>query len=104
MEPFLDEYELIWLFEAEPKVVESPWYPPYFVFVTERGADKIDPDLKPLSLRWTREGQELLSLLLTGIARLEVVGMEALVCWFEDDHERTVTVQLKPYVRVDASR
>ena len=108
MNPLPDEHDLIWVFEAEPEVIEEPGFSPYFVFVTERGADKvefeIDLDSKWLSLRWTREGQEVLDLSLSRIARLEVVkeGGEGLLCWFEDDHERVAEIQLKPYVRVKA--
>ena len=108
MDPFPTEYDLIWLFEAEPKLADAdaPWVYNWIQFVTDRGQDQVTVEIEPgnrdLRLSWSRDGIELTSAELISVHGLVVVNDkrgEGLSIRFWEDNE--AMLWLKPVIRLE---
>ena len=112
MEPFPEEDELRELFGAEPALLDpgAAWRENALSFDVIRGDDRveclIEPVYRTLSLRWTRDGKELVYLDLTGvrgIAADQYRGRDSLLVTFDHENQsglRPLRIQIRPAVHV----
>ena len=107
MNPFPEEHDLIWLFEAEPTTTDAGigWYYNHVSFVTERGSDKVAVDIWPsygeVAIKWERDGDVLTSAEVHGVEGMSVLREttgEGLRLDLEESD--TVTLWLKPTVHL----
>ena len=108
MDPFPEEHELIWLFEAEPTLADPDvvWFYNWVRFVTERGRDnvsfEVEPSGKLVRFSWSRDGAELTSAEIYGVHGLAVLkekAGEGLA--MQLDQNDSVVLWLKPSVRLE---
>ena len=110
MDPFPEEAELRELFGAEPVLLDPalPWRLNVLSFESTNGGDRVECVIEPVyhtvTLRWSREGKELVFLDLTRVRGLEVDryrGRVSLLALFEDQAAlRSMRLQLSPTVHV----
>ena len=110
MEPFPSEAELRDLFGGDPLLLDPslPWEQNVLNFETAAGADRIECVIEPqyhtLTLRWSRDGRELVFLDLTRVRGLQVDryrGRTSLLALFEEEAAlRSMRLQLSPAVHV----
>lgn len=102
-------HELIWLFEAEPTLLDPgvPWVYNQLTFETTRGADQITCVIAPAygnaSIFWTRDRTEIVALDLQGIGTLAVEregAIETLTASFLAPELRALRLQLRPTVHL----
>ena len=106
MEPFPDEDELRKLFAVDPALLHPnvPWRENALSFETRQGKDQLECLIEPvygtMTLRWTRDGHELLYLDLTRVRGVEVDqfrGRESLVALFDEQTGlRPLRIQVRP--------
>ena len=110
MEPFPSEAELRELFGGDPLLLDPalPWEQNVLNFETVAGADRIECVIEPqyhtLTLRWSRDGRELVFLDLTRVRGIRVDryrGRTSLLALFEEHASlRSMRLQLSPSVHV----
>jgi hypothetical protein len=111
MDPFPNEWELLSLFEVEPKVaydiVYAPLWPPAFLeFDTTRGDDRIVCQIAPhyeskISLKWWQGGHEHVSLVVTSIRGLIIETLHGFDYFVASiDSLERFELHLKPYICV----
>lgn len=108
LEPFPDDHELIWLFEAEPTLADPDivWFYNRLRFVTDRGPDRVMFEVEPASksVRFTveRDGARLTSAEVHDVQGMTIArgpdGEGAQMMLHDGD---TVTLWLKPRVRTE---
>ncbi len=110
MNPFPDEWELLSLFEAEPRLHDPdiPWVYNTLSFETARGSDRIlcviEPGYERLDFQWWHNQGRHLALKLHRVSGLRVVtggGSEYLVATFRDDNLSQLRLQLKPTIECE---
>ena len=110
MDPFPDEDELRGLFGVEPSLLHPnvPWRENALSFEMRQGKDQLECLIEPvygtMTLRWTRDGYELLYLDLTRVHGVEADkfrGRESLVAHFDEQTGlRPLRIQIRPAVHV----
>lgn len=106
MDPFPDEDELRELFGVEPALLHPnvPWRENALSFETRQGSDQLECLIEPvygtMTLRWTRDGHELLYLDLTRVRGVEADkfrGRESLVAYFDElTGLKPLRIQVRP--------
>ena len=110
MEPFPEEEELRHLFGVEPALLDpgAAWRDNALSFDVMRGDDRveclIEPVYRTLTVRWTREGRELVYLDLTGVRGMtadQYRGRDSLLVTFDGQPGlRPLRIQIRPAVHV----
>jgi hypothetical protein len=110
MDPFPEEAELRELFGSDPVLLDRslPWRLNVLSFESSAGADRVECVIEPvyhtLTLRWLRDGHELVFLDLTRVRGLAVDryrGRVSLLALFEEQAAlRSMRLQLSPAVHV----
>lgn len=111
MNPFPENWELIELFEAEPELANpelgSNWAYNTLTFSTVRNEDRVRCVIEPgesfLQLEWSRNGKEIVSLVVRWVSGMTIEGSngkEVLVVIFDSERLLPLRVQLKPSVHV----
>jgi hypothetical protein len=109
MEPFPKDWELIGLFECEPKSLDPvvPWAYNHLTLHTVRNNDEIscmiEPGYEVVTIIWKKNGQEIVNLDLHWVQGLEVEmkeGNEFLSAHFRDKSLLPLILQLKPTIGV----
>src|SRR5690348_12539032 len=107
MHLFPEEWELLWLFESEPTVLDNgvPWQYNTLTFETRRGDEylkcEIDPKCEIVRLYWSRKGVELLTLDLIFVRGLRVEtgkGRDMLIAYFREPYLGHLELQMKPTI------
>ena len=110
MEPFPEEEELRHLFGVEPALLDpgAAWRENALSFDVVRGDDRveclIEPVYRTLTVRWTRDGRELVYLDLTGVSGMtadQYRGRDSLLVSFDGQPGlRPLRIQIRPAVHV----
>ena len=110
MDPFPEDAELRELFGTDPVLLDPalPWRLNVLSFEAAAGADRVECVIEPVyhtvTLRWSREGRELVFLDLTRVRGLQVDryrGRVSLLALFEEQAAlRSMRLQLSPTVHV----
>ena len=110
MEPFPDEHALRELFGVEPALLHPnvPWRENALSFESRHGGDQIECLIEPvygtMTLRWCRDGHELLYLDLTRVRGVEAEryrGRESLLAYFEESTGlKPLRIQVRPAAHV----
>jgi hypothetical protein len=110
MEPFPEEEELRHLFGVEPALLDpgAAWRDNALSFDVVRGDDRveclIEPVYRTLTVRWTRDGRELVYLDLTGVRGMtadQYRGRDSLLVTFDGQPGlRPLRIQIRPAVHV----
>jgi hypothetical protein len=110
MDPFPDEDELRELFGVEPALLHPnvPWRENALSFEARQGTDQLECLIEPvygtMTLRWSRDGHELLYLDLTRVRGVEADkfrGRESLVAHFDElTGLKPLRVQVRPALHV----
>ena len=107
MDPFPDEWQLLSLFETDPRILdpEVPWTFNHLAFETTRGADRIrcviEPGYEQLDFTWWHNQSRHLALELHWVSGLTVVtggGNDYMVALFRDHHLAELRLQLRPTI------
>lgn len=110
MDPFPDEALLRELFGVEPALLHPnvPWRENALSFESRNGHDQLECLIEPvygtMTLRWTRDGHELLYLDLTRVRGVEAEkfrGRESLVAFFDAQTGlKPLRIQVRPAAHV----
>jgi hypothetical protein len=110
MESFPDEDALRDLFGVEPALLhpDVPWRENALSFESRRGGDQLECLIEPvygtMTLRWSRDGHELLYLDLTkvrGVTAEKFRGRESLVAHFDEQTGlKPLRIQVRPAAHV----
>lgn len=107
MNPFPEEWELLSLFESEPKVSDRdvPRFYNRLIYETTRDRDRVRCEIEPaydtLKITWWHAGQEKLKLELHWVLGLRVVtgrGIDYLIASFRDPFLCDLEFHLKPEI------
>lgn len=107
MDIFPEEWELLSLFECEPRLSARnvPWFYNQLTFETKRGNDEIRCEIEPgygtLNICWWQFGKEKMKLELHWVSAIRVVtgnGRDYLVATFRDQFLSDLEFHLKPDV------
>jgi hypothetical protein len=110
MDPFPEEAELREVFGCDPVLLDPalPWRLNVLSFESTSGGDRVECVIEPvyhtMTLRWSRDGRELVFLDLTRVRGLSVDryrGRVSLLALFEEQAAlRSMRLQLSPAVHV----
>jgi hypothetical protein len=109
VDPFPEPWELIGLFECEPKLADAdmPWFYNRVRFDRRRGNERIELVIEPadhdLAFRWSIDGEAIIDLDLHDVVGLEVRlghGKESLIVSTGDPHQRPIDIEISPKVRL----
>jgi hypothetical protein len=102
------EHELISLFESEPELTDPdyPWLYNTLTFALERNQDQlsvvIEPGIERVRLTWSRAKEELLDIVVEGVARIAAETADdretLLLTFLEDLPIGELRVRLKPTI------
>lgn len=104
-----DAHDLIWLFEAEPSLLDPDVPLPYntITFITTRGDDRVEciisPAYRDLDLTWWRNDREIVRLSVTRVAEITVErehGRELLQATLSGNSFLPLRLQLKPTIHL----
>ncbi len=107
MEPFPEEWQLLSLFETEPRILDPgiPWAYNNLTFETTRGSDRIlcviEPAYERLDFTWWHNQSKHLTLERHWVSGLTVVtgeGNDYMVATFRDQHLTELRLQLRPTI------
>ena len=110
MDPFPEEWELISLFETEPRELDPgiPWAYNNLTFETERGSNRIlcviEPGYERLDFTWWHNDTKHLALKLYWVSGLTVItggGCDYLVASFRNPFLSQLRLQLKPTIECE---
>jgi hypothetical protein len=107
MEPFPEEWQLLSLFEIEPRILDPgvPWAYNNLTFETTRGSDRIlcviEPGYERLDFTWWHNQSQHLKLELHCVSGLTIVtgaGNDYMVATFRDQYLTELRLHLRPTI------